>query len=85
MYDEMILKTFLDKQLDMYPEEVASTYEEAEEFLSEICAAVCDTAEEVMEYLEDVGVDTEGMGEEMLLEMPEVMSIPDGRYLILEV
>ena len=85
MYDDIVLKAFLDKQLDLYPEKVASDKEEALDFLSDVMAAVADNAEEVIEYLEDVGVDTEGMSEEEILDMPEIMSVGDGRYLILEV
>ncbi len=85
MYDDVVLKAFLDNQLDLYPQKVADGKEEALDFLSEVMAAVCDSVEEVIEYLEDVGVDTEGMNEEEILDMPEIMPVGDGRYLILEV
>ena len=85
MYDDKILNAFLDKQLEMYPEAVADTPDEAREFLEDMMAAVAESKAEVWEYLEEVGVDTEGLCEEEVLEMPEVMEVGDGRYLILEI
>ena len=85
MYDKTVLNAFLEKQLELYPEEVASTPEEAMEFLADTCAGVAESPEEVIEYLEEVGVDTNGMSMEELLDMPEIMEVGDGRYLILEV
>ena len=85
MYDITVLNAFLEKQLELYPEEVAQTPDEAEEFLADICAAVADTPRDLIEYLEEVGVDTDGMSMEELMDMPEIMSVGDGRYLILEV
>ena len=85
MYDKTVLNAFLEKQLELYPEEVASTPEEAMEFLADTCAGVAESPEEVIEYLEEVGVDTDGMSMEELLDMPEIMEVGDGRYLILEV
>ena len=85
MYDKTILNAFLEKQLELYPEEVASTPEEALEFLADTCAGVAESPEDVIEYLEEVGVDTDGMSMEELMDMPEIMAVGDGRYLILEV
>ena len=85
MYDRTVLNAFLEKQLELYPEEVASTPEEALEFLADTCAGVAESPEEVIEYLEEVGVDTDGMSMEELMDMPEIMAVGDGRYLILEV
>lgn len=85
MYDDAVIGCFLDRQLELYPEAVAGTMEEAEAYLEDICAAVADSPEEVYEYLEEVGVDTEGLSREEIFDMPEIMDIGDGRYLILEV
>ncbi|MCR5509738.1 MAG: glyoxalase [Lachnospiraceae bacterium] len=85
MYDDVILNAFLDKQLELYPETVADTPDEAREFLEDTMAAVAESKAEVWEYLEEVGVDTEGLSEDEVLEMPEVMDVGDGRYLILEI
>ncbi|MCD8324172.1 MAG: glyoxalase, partial [Clostridiales bacterium] len=37
-YDDVVIRTFLEKQLQLFPEVVAETPEEAEEFL-DICMA----------------------------------------------
>jgi len=85
MYDTQVIEAFLNAQLNLYPEEVAQTEEEAREFLEDICAAVADSKKDVFEYLEDVGVDVCGMSEKEILDMPEVIAVGDGRYLILEI
>ena len=40
-YDEECLQVFLEKQLQLFQEEVATTPEEAEEFLSDCMAVIC--------------------------------------------
>ncbi|MBQ9334355.1 MAG: glyoxalase [Lachnospiraceae bacterium] len=85
MYDERVITAFLDHQLDLYPEPVADSAEEAGDFLEETMAAVADSRREVTEYLEEVGVDTEGLSEEEIFAMPEIIEVGDGRYLILEI
>lgn len=85
MYDEKIITAFLDHQLDLYPEPVAESPEEAEAFLEDTMAAVADSRREALEYLEEVGVDTEGLSEEEIFDMPEIIEVGDGRYLILEI
>lgn len=85
MFDTKTKEAFLKQQLRLYPEEVASTIEEAEEFLEESCAAVADSPKDVMDYLEDVGVDTQGLNQKDILNMDEIIPIGDGRFLILEI
>jgi len=85
MFDDIIAKAFLDGQLRLYPEEVVFDIEEAKEFLEESMAVVADSARDVRDYLDDVGVDTEGLSMKELLEMPEIFETEDGRFLILEV
>ncbi len=82
-YDERCLKVFLDKQLQLFPEPVAETMEEAEEFLEDCCAVVCTGIREVREFLEEE-MDIEGMKDSELLEAEEVFDLGDGRYLIVE-
>lgn len=84
MYDEKVLKCFLDNQLQLYPEAVANTLEEAEDFLEECLAVVVNSVEEVLEFFEEEGIDVEGMDEDSILEADEVFDIGDGRYLIVE-
>ena len=83
-YDEECLKTFLDKQLQLFDEPVAETLEEADEFLDDCMAAVVDRVAEVREYFEESGADVDGMSDEELLDAAEVFAIPDGRFLIVE-
>lgn len=83
-YDEECLKTFLKNQAQLFDEPVAESLEEAEAFLEDCMAVVVDSIEEVKEFLEEEGVDVEGMSMEEIEEASEVFSIPGGRYLIVE-
>lgn len=65
-YDEACIQAFLEQQLKLFPEEVAETPEEAEAFLEDCMAMVCDNKDEVIEYLEDE-MDIVGMEEEEIL------------------
>lgn len=84
MFDKKVLQCFLDKQLQLYPEPVAETLEEAEEFLEECMAVVVNSVKEVWEFFEEEGVDLEGADENGILEADEVFAVGDGRYLIVE-
>lgn len=84
MFDKKVLQCFLDNQLQLYPEEVAETLEEAEDFLEESMAVVVNSAKEVWAFFEEEGVDMEGADEEGMLEADEVFEVGDGRYLIVE-
>lgn len=83
-YDEICIRTFLEKQLQLFQEEVAATPEEADEFLSDCMAFVCGSLKEVREYFEEQGTDIAGMDDSDLLEAEEVFALPDGRFLIVE-
>lgn len=80
-FDDDVLKCFLENQSQLFPEDVASSMEEAEAFLEDCCAVVVDSAKEVAEYFDEAGVDFEGQN---ILEASEVFDIGDGRYLIVE-
>ncbi len=84
MFDEKVVECFLENQLQLYPEKVAETYEEAENFLEESMAVVVDSVREVWEFFEEEGIDMEGADEEEILEAEEVFAVGDGRYLIIE-
>ena len=85
VYDDAVLRCFLDNQGKLFPEEdVASSLEEAEAFLEECMAVVVDSPEEVQEYFDDEGIDMDGADLEELLEADEVFDVGDGRYLIVE-
>ncbi len=84
MFDETVLQCFLDNQSQLYPEPVAETLEEAENFLEECMAVVVNSPKEVWDFFEEEGVDLEEADEEGILEADEVFEIGDGRYLIVE-
>ena len=83
-YDEEVLNTFLEKQAQLFSEEVAQTPEAAEEFLEDCMAVVCENEREVKEYFEEEGLDISGMSMDDILEQSEVFSLPSGRFLIVE-
>lgn len=83
-YDETVLKTFLQQQSRLFPEEVASNMEEAEAFLEDCMAVVLQNLKEVREYFEELGTDIAQMDDRELAESAEVFEIPDGRYLVVE-
>ena len=83
-YNEECLKTFLEKQEQLFDEPVAETYEEAEEFLEDCMAAVVENIDEVKEFLEEEGLDVDSMSLEEIEEASEVFPLPGGRYLIVE-
>ena len=83
-YDEECLKTFLRDQGRLFDEPVAETLEEAEAFLEDCMAVVCQNIKEVKAYFEDQGADIEGMTLKDFEEASEVFALPDGRYLVVE-
>lgn len=83
-YDEECLKTFLENQSRLFDEPVAGTLEEAEAFLEDCMAVVVDSIDEVRRFLEEEGLDVEGMSTEELEDASEVFAIPNGKYLIVE-
>ena len=83
-YDEECLLTFLKKQSQLFDEPVAETMEGAEAFLEECMATIVENIDEVREFLEEEGLDVEGMSSEELEDASEVFVLPGGRYLIVE-
>ena len=47
-------------------------------------AVVADSLAEVKSFLEEEGMDVEGMSPEEIEEAAEIFALPDGRYLIVE-
>lgn len=84
MFDDAVLRCFLKKQGQLFPEDVVSNLEEADDFLEECMAVVVDSPQEVWEYFDEEGYDVEPGQEEDILEADEVFDIGDGRYLIVE-
>ncbi len=83
-YDDAVLECFLKKQLKLFPEPVAESMEEAEAFLNDCLAVVLDSIEEVMDYLDDAGMDITDMSLEEIEEAEEVFAVGDGRYLVVD-
>ncbi len=83
-YSEQDLESFLQQQLQLFPEPVAETIEEAEYFLEDCMAVVCANKKEVIQYFKEEGVDLCGMTDDELLEQPEVFALEHGRFLIVE-
>ena len=63
---------------------MAETLEGAEAFLEECMATIVENIDEVREFLEEEGLDVEGMSSEELEDASEVFVLPGGRYLIVE-
>ena len=83
-YDDEVIEVFLEKQEQLFPEIVAETPEEAEEFLEDCMAVVCKNLREVKEYFDEAGTDISGMSDEDILDACEVFELPSGRFLIVE-
>ena len=83
-FDEECLNVFLENQSQLFEEAVAETLEDAEAFLEDCMAVVVENIDEVKEFLEEEGMDIQGMSDEELEEAAEVFPIRDGRYLIVE-
>ena len=81
--EECIL-TFLRNQGQLFDEPVAENYDEAEAFLEDCMAAVVDSIDEVRQYLDENGMDVEGLSDGELEEASEVFALPNGQYLIVE-
>lgn len=82
MYDEMCLDTFLKEQGKLFRDPVAETPEEADQFLEDCMAVVCENIKEVRAYFEEEGMDIAEMGRKELQDADEVFELPDGRYLV---
>ena len=63
-YNEECLKTFLEKQEQLFDEPVAETLEAAEAFLEDCMASIVDNIGEVREFLDQEGMDVSGMSDE---------------------
>ncbi len=83
-FDDAVLECFLKNQLQLFPEKVAESFEEAEGFLEDVMAVVVNSVDEVIEFFEEEGVDLNGASGDEVLEIEEVFDIGDGRYLIVE-
>ena len=83
-FDEECLNVFLENQSQLFEEAVAETLEDAEAFLEDCMAVVVENIDEGKEFLEEEGMDIQGMSDEELEEACEVFTLPSGGYLIVE-
>lgn len=83
-YSKECLETFLKNQGQLFDEPVAETLEEAQWFLEDCLAVVVNNSKEVKKYLDDAGMDIDGMTTAELEEAAEVFALPSGKYLIVE-
>ena len=83
-YKKESVETFLRNQKQLFDEPVAETYEEAEEVLEDCLAVEVNSIREVRRYLDESGMDVEGMSDEELLDASEVFALEDGTFLIVE-
>lgn len=84
VFDDAVLKCFLDNQDQLFPEPVADSLEEAENFLEECMAVVVNSVDEVLEFFDEEGIDIDGAVGDEILDADEVFDVGDGRYLIVE-
>ena len=78
------LNTFLENQDRLFDEPVAETIEEAGAFLEDVMAEVVDSIDDVRDYLDQSGMDVDGMSDEEIEDAAEVFALPSGKYLIVE-
>lgn len=84
MYSEECIRVFLENQDRLFDEPVAANAGEAEEFLEDCMAVEVKSIREVREYLDESGMDVEGMSDEEIEDASEVFRLPSGGYLIVE-
>ena len=83
-FDEECLNVFLENQSQLFEEAVAETLEDAEAFLEDCMAVIADSLDEVKSYLEEEGMDIDGMSADEIEDASEIFPLPGGRYLIVE-
>ena len=81
---DLSVKYFLEHQDQLFDEEVAYDEESAREFLEDNFAVLCESLDEVRDYLDEEGMDVTGMTDDELLEQAEDFDIGDGTYLVVE-
>lgn len=83
-FSTICLNTFLENQDRLFDEPVAETIEEANAFLEDVMAEVVDSIDDVRDYLDQSGMDVDGMSDEEIEDAAEVFALPSGKYLIVE-
>lgn len=83
-YLEECAEVFLKEQGKLFDEPVVYDLKEAEEFLEDCFTQVFENIKEVRAYLDEEGMDVDGLSDEELAEELEVFALPDGRYFLVE-
>lgn len=83
-YVKLCAEVFLEQQDKLFDEPVAETVNEAVTFLEDCYAQVFDTVDDIKEYWEDNGMDSEGMSDEDIEDALEVFKLPNGKLLLVE-
>jgi predicted AlkP superfamily phosphohydrolase/phosphomutase len=83
-FSDECLDTFLEKQSQLFDEPVASNREEAEAFLEDCMAQILPNIKAVRKFLDESGMDVEGLSTDDLEEQSEIFPLPDGTYLVVE-
>ena len=81
-FDDVCLNYFLENQLQLFPEPVAESPEDAADFLDECMATICEDKKEVKQYFKETGADVTGITD--FSQIAEVFPLPDGRFLIVD-
>lgn len=82
MYDKMVINYFIENQEKLLGKKVFLEEEEASEFLEDCMAEVCNNIKDVRDYLDESGMDVDGMKDRELLEAEEVFRLPNGKFLV---
>lgn len=83
-YLDECAEVFLKEQGKLFDEPVVGDVEEAKAFLCDCFVQVFENIKEVREYLEEEGMDVDGVSDEELAEELEVFAISGGRYFVVE-
>lgn len=75
---------FLEHQGQLFEEPVAENLQEAMEFLDECMAEIFTSIKQVRAYLDELGMDVNGMSNEEIEEQMEVFKLPNGKYFVVE-
>lgn len=83
-FSDECLDTFLKHQDQLFDEPVAGSREEAEAFLEDCMAQILPNIKAVRKFLDESGMDVEGLSADDLEEQSEIFPLPDGTYLVVE-
>ncbi len=83
-YELECAEVFLKEQEKLLGEQVFETVEEVMDFFEDCFATVLDSVKDIREYLDENGMDVQGMSDDEILDSAEVFELPSGKYLVVE-